>query len=62
MAKLEVDELGSRAAAVTDIGIKNMSLLIDENPVTFTVDRPFVFFIQDKETGMILFMGEVRNL
>ena len=62
VAKLEVDELGSRAAAVTDIGIKNMSLVIEENPVTFTVDRPFVFFIQDKETGMILFMGEVRNL
>lgn len=62
VAKLEVDELGSRAAAVTDIGIKNMSLVIDENPVTFTVDRPFVFFIQDKDTGMILFMGEVRDL
>lgn len=62
VAKLEVDELGSRAAAVTEIGIKNMSLIIEDDPVTFTVDRPFVFFIQDKETGMILFMGEVRDL
>lgn len=25
-------------------------------------DRPFLFFVQDKETGMILFMGEVRDL
>lgn len=62
VAKLEVDELGSRAAAVTDIGIKNMSLMTEENPIIFTADRPFIFFIQDKESGMILFMGEVRDL
>lgn len=62
MAKLEVDELGSRAAAVTEFGIKNMALVMEDDPVSFIADRPFVFFIQDKDAGMILFMGEVRNL
>ena len=62
MAVLEVDELGSRAAAVTSVMVKEMAMLIEENPVRFVVDQPFVFTIQDKETGVILFMGQVRNL
>lgn len=61
-AKLEVDELGSRASAVTEVCVNETGALLDEEPVTFVVDQPFVFFIQDKETGMILFMGEVKNL
>lgn len=62
MAVLEVDELGSRAAAATNMMIAETALLIEEEPVRFIADKPFVFMIQDKETGMILFMGQIRNL
>lgn len=62
MAKLEVDELGSRAAAATEIAITDKCALIIENPIEFIVNKPFIFFIQDKENGMILFMGQVNDL
>lgn len=62
MAVLEVDEMGSRAAALTEMMMKNCALVQEDNAVRFMVDRPFLFFIQDKETGMILFMGQVNQL
>jgi serpin B len=31
------------------------------DPVSFEADHPFLFFIQHKETGTILFMGKVHN-
>ena len=62
MAVLEVDEMGSRAAALTEMMMKNCALVQEENAVRFMVDQPFLFFIQDKETGMILFMGQVNDL
>lgn len=27
-----------------------------------SIDRPFVFLIRERSTGLILFIGEVRNL
>ncbi len=62
MAVLEVDEMGSRAAALTEMAVKACALVREEHAVRFMVDRPFLFFIQDKETGMILFMGQVNQL
>ena len=61
MAKIEVDELGTKAAAVTEICTKESAMMI-ENYIEFIVDRPFIFTIQDKESGMILFMGQVNEL
>lgn len=62
MAKIEVDELGSRAAAVTEIETKDAGAPYWEESVEFIVNQPFLFFIQDSETGMILFMGQAANL
>ncbi len=59
-AKIEVDENGSKAAAVTEIGIVGMSLYIPENIVDFHCDQPFLYLIRDKESGVILFTG-VQN-
>ena len=53
---LEVNERGSRAAAVTVVGVVPTSL-----PPTFRVDRPFVFFIRERFAGTILFTGVVRD-
>lgn len=55
-AVVEVNEEGTEAAAATVVG---MSLARDR-PV-FMADHPFIFIIQDKQTGTILFMGKVND-
>lgn len=61
-AKLEVDELGSRAAAVTESVVAEAADEEEIQSIEFIVDRPFLFTIQDKKTGMILFMGQINDL
>ncbi|KAM3871369.1 protein Z-dependent protease inhibitor [Diretmus argenteus] len=53
-AVIEVDETGTTAAAATTGGITAYSL-----PRTFTIDRPFFFFIYHENTNSLLFMGRV---
>jgi serine protease inhibitor len=51
---LEINEKGSEAAAVTAVvAMRSMNL--------FTLNRPFLFFIVHKETGLILFEGIINN-
>jgi serpin B len=60
-AYIEVNEEGTEAAAATGVVEKAMSV-INELPVPeFRADHPFLFQIQDNETGNILFMGRVSN-
>lgn len=61
-AKIEVDEEGTTAAAVTVIAVQECAAIDMEEPTTFIADRPFVYVLQDAETGIILFMGRVNNL
>lgn len=61
-AKLEVDELGSRAAAITELDVAEAAEEVEIESIEFIADRPFLFTIQDKKTGMILFMGQINNL
>ena len=59
-AYVDVNEEGTEAAAVTAIGVGVTS--VDPNPppvFTFVADHPFVFLIQDNETGNILFIGRM---
>ena len=56
---INVDEEGTEAAAVTTIEI-GITESLEPTPITtFVADHPFLFVIQDDETGMILFMGSV---
>jgi serpin B len=57
-----VDEKGTEAAAVTAV-IMTVISAPGPPPVTvnFTADRPFIFLIQDIDTGSILFIGRVLN-
>lgn len=61
-AKIEVDEEGSRAAAATAVMMNDSAAFIEEETIEFVLDKPFVFVLQDTETGIILFMGRVNNL
>ncbi|XP_076014614.1 protein Z-dependent protease inhibitor [Genypterus blacodes] len=53
-AVIEVDEIGTTAAAATTTGIIAYSL-----PRTFIINRPFFFFIYHEDTNGLLFMGRV---
>ncbi len=61
-AKVIVDENGTKAAAETDIMIKETAMMPTEETYNFIVDKPFVYVIEDQSTGMILFMGRVNSL
>ncbi len=61
-AKIEVDEEGSRAAAITEIEMAVTAVAIQDDPVYFICDRPFVYVIKDRKTGVILFTGLVNSL
>jgi hypothetical protein len=54
-----VDEEGTEAAAVTSVDV----MATGESPIqVFTVDRPFLFVIREKSTGVILFIGEIGEI
>ncbi len=59
-AYIKIDEKGTESAAVTAVEIARIS--VDDIPrKVFRVDRPFIFIIQQKDTGNILFFGRVVN-
>ena len=53
---IRVDEKGTEAAAVTNVGMMPTSM-----PQPMIVNRPFVFIIHERESGTNLFMGKVMN-
>ncbi len=59
---VEVNEEGTEAAAVTAANIKSSGPEISPpKPFRMVVDRPFLFIIEDMQTGTILFMGLIYN-
>ncbi len=60
-AWLKVDEHGTEAAAATALVAMAAGMIEEEppQPIPFFVDRPFYFFIQERLTGAVLFMGRV---
>ncbi|HET7733139.1 MAG TPA: serpin family protein [Paludibacter sp.] len=56
---VEVTEEGTEAAAVTVVEIIKTSMPI--NPV-FRVNKPFIYVIREKSTGVILFIGKMGNV
>jgi serpin B len=55
----EVNEEGTKAAAVTSVTATLTSVTIPPKPFVMKVDRPFFFAIRDNTTGSLLFMGSV---
>ncbi|MGZ3632790.1 MAG: serpin family protein [Parachlamydiaceae bacterium] len=58
-AFIEVDEKGTEAGAASAVSVGLKSVLTQEPPENVTVDHPFLFFVIDKLTGALLFMGRV---
>ena len=58
-ARIEVDENGTRAAAVT--GVIAVTSAQPGEPVAFDVDAPFVYVLRDRVTGTVLFTGRVLD-
>jgi len=56
---ITVDEEGTEAAAVTSIGMTLTSMPMI--PI-ININKPFVFAIREKSTGVILFIGKMGNL
>ncbi len=59
---IEVAEKGTEAAAVTSAQIRLTSVRPEGAPVEMKVDRPFFFFIADRNEMQILFAGKIVNL
>jgi len=58
---IEANEEGTEAAAVTSVEVGVTSVGPDPQPLFMKIDRPFVYFIQEKATGTLLFIGKVMN-
>jgi len=54
---LDVNEEGTEAAAVTNVGVHLTSM-----PVGIVIDRPFVFVIRERLSGTVLFMGKIVRM
>ena len=61
-AFVDVNEEGTEAAAATAVVMKLAAAPANPEPIpVFRADHPFIFLIQDDETGSILFMGRVSD-
>jgi len=59
-AFVKVDEKGTEAAAATAVVMDRAGAVMVQ-PAEFKADHPFLFFIRDNASGMILFMGRVAD-
>lgn len=57
---IEVDEVGTEAAAATAVVMEGTSLSLSR-PKVFNADQPFLFVLQNKKTSEIYFMGRVTD-
>ena len=62
--KLELNENGTKAAAVTAVIMECMSAAVENEPIIKTVEltRPFAFLIYDRSNDEILFIGKVTSI
>lgn len=60
-AVIEVNEEGTEAAAVTDVQVSVTSAPIMDKPFEFVANKPFLYFIKEKNTDSIVFMGVLNN-
>jgi serine protease inhibitor len=60
-ANIDVDEKGTEAAAATAVGMDVGGGPSAVKEIALRLERPFLYFVRDVETGAILFMGRVTD-
>jgi serpin B len=58
-AYIAVDESGTEAAAVTSVGVTATD--VPAIQPDYNVNRPFIFAIRERNSGLVLFAGLVNN-
>ena len=63
-AFINTDENGTEAAAATAVVMATAAAVMapPPKPIVFNANHPFMFFIQENQTGNILFVGRVEQL
>ena len=59
--KIELNEKGTKAAAVTYFGMFKATAMIEKDyeEVDIKFNKPFIYMIREKNTGELLFFGTV---
>ena len=59
--KIELNEKGTKAAAVTYFGVFETTAMIEKNfdEINIKFNKPFIYMIREKNTGELLFFGTV---
>ncbi len=60
-ANITLDETGTEAAAATALIMEAGAAPPTTEPVTLTIDRPYLYVIRDRATGALLFVGRVTD-
>jgi serpin B len=60
-AFVDVSERGTEAAAATAVVATLVAMRVEDPPVVFRADHPFIFLIRDTRSGAILFIGRLTN-
>jgi serine protease inhibitor len=61
-AFVKTDEKGTEAAAASAVMMPRVSSMpIQDEPIPFRADHPFLFLMRDKASGLVLFMGRVSD-
>lgn len=58
---VRVDERGTEAAAATAVSMQRAGGPPPSPPRLFQVDRPFLFLVRDTSSGLVLFVGRVKD-
>ena len=58
---MKLDEKGTEAAAATAAVMMARTAMRPRETQKFRADHPFLFFLRDTQSGMILFMGRVAD-
>jgi serpin B len=58
-AYIDVNEVGTEAAAATAVVMAAKGMAMPQTPVPFVADHPFLYMIRNAQTGRIYFVGRV---
>lgn len=58
---VRVDEKGTEAAAASAVSMARAGSAAPPKPTEIRVDHPFMFFIRDNASGLVVFMGRVSD-